>query len=104
MSALSLTKERLGKHRLEVKSGDFEAFKELTMRETQIEDWPFADEVKKNIPIYSSSSFEKIASDREERNLLLAELVDAFLNGPGVIAIKQAISEHDIIDDSNANI
>ena len=100
MSALSLTKERLGKHRLEVKSGDFEAFKELTMRETQIKDWPFADEVKKNIPIYSSSSFEKNASDPEKRNLLLAELVDAFLNGPGVIAIKQAISDHEIIDDA----
>ena len=98
MDTKSLKSERLSKHRLNADSGDFELFKKQANRETRIEEWPFAQEVIKNIPIYDASSLAKIALDPIERNLLLAEFAEAFSNGPGVIAIKQAIGDHDVID------
>ena len=98
MNAQALQNNRLSNHRFDVSSGNIEQFKEQVECETSLEDWPFAQEIVKNIPIYNASTLVEVSSKQRERELLLAELSDAFSNGPGVIAIKHAITDHDVID------
>ena len=73
---------------------DIEEFRALVERTTNVEDYPFAAGVEKNVLIYDGDAVRSAAADPETRRALLAEWVEAMTNGPGVVAFKKAYSRH----------
>jgi ectoine hydroxylase-related dioxygenase (phytanoyl-CoA dioxygenase family) len=78
--------------------GSFESFKSSVSRITDFADWPHAAAIEKNLPIYDGLAVRAIASNERKRRELMAEWVEAFASGPGVIVIKNAISEPGVVD------
>lgn len=75
--------------------GDFRALAEKT---TALADYPTADSVEKNVLIYDSRKVTKAISDPEGRRAVLAEICEAFGEGPGVVVFKRAYEDTSIID------
>ncbi|WP_112320661.1 phytanoyl-CoA dioxygenase family protein [Oceanibium sediminis] len=71
-------------------AGDLAAFKALTARTTDPADWPFAERVESNIPVYDGPAVHA-AAQGTARNALMAEWAEVFRAGPGIIVIKGAI-------------
>ncbi len=53
--------------------------------------------------VYDGLEAREAAASPESRKELLAEWVDAFTDGPGIIVIRNAFPEHSAIDKSNAH-
>jgi len=85
---------------LQVEASDLEAFKQETSRQTQIEDWSHASAVEQNVLVYQGDDVREAASG-DAKNSLLREWSAALISGPGIIAIKNAMPDHDIIDRAN---
>lgn len=98
MDAMTLRRRRRETVWLDRQAGDFEAFRALVSKKTDPADWPFAAAVEKNVLIYDGREVRTIARDLEARPELMAEWVEAFSSGPGVIVIKGAIADHAVID------
>lgn len=77
-------------------SGDYETFVELVSRSTIPEDWPLADRIEKNAPIYNGDMIRTL--DEEHRRDLMAEWVEVFSSGPGLIVIEGAFGDTAPID------
>lgn len=77
---------------------DIEDFRALVERTTDPGDYPFADRIEKNIPVYEGDAVRKAADDPETRKALLAEWVEAMTSGPGVIAFKRAFADLSVVD------
>ncbi len=56
-----------------------------------------------NVLVYDGLEARKAAASPESRKELLAEWVDAFTDGPGIIVIRNAFPDHGAIDQSNAH-
>src|SRR5271170_1532293 len=84
-------------------SCDLEEFKGQVERPLNRADYPFASDVVSNVLVYDGLEARKAAASPESRKELLAEWVDAFTDGPGIIVIRNAFSEHAAIDKSNAH-
>lgn len=76
-------------------SGSLDGLKRLCETETNPADWPLASEVTNNVLVYDASAAEAKGAERAE---LMAEWCDAFRNGPGVVVIRQAISDTTALD------
>ena len=76
-------------------SGSLDGLKRLCETETVASDWPFAQEVRDNVPIYDASVAEAQGSERTD---LMAEWCDAFRTGPGVVVLRQAIADTAALD------
>ena len=81
---------------------DIEEFRALVERTTNVEDYPFAAGVEKNVLIYDGDAVRSAVADPETRKALLAEWVEAMTNGPGVVAFKKAYSDTAPIDTATA--
>ncbi|WP_413710352.1 phytanoyl-CoA dioxygenase family protein [Rhizobium sp. Rhizsp82] len=75
--------------------GDFRALAEKT---TALADYPTADSVEKNVLIYDSRKVTEAIADPEGRRAVLAEICEAFGEGPGVVVFKRAYEDTSIID------
>jgi len=64
--------------------------------------WPLAQRIEKNILIYDGDGVRRAAQDAQLRCELMAEWVDAFLTGPGVIVIERGIEDLAVIDTASA--
>src|ERR1700733_3640415 len=84
-------------------SCDLEEFKAQVERSLNRADYPFASNVVSNVLVYDGLEARKAAASPESRKELLAEWVDAFTDGPGIIVIRNAFPEHAAIDKSNAH-
>ncbi len=73
-------------------AGDIADFKALIARQTTETDAPQASEIKNNIPIYDTNLVSAAASQQDTRLALLAEWNTVFGTGPGVLAIRGALS------------
>lgn len=98
MDTQTLTSRRRHKVWLDKESGKIDAFKALVARTTNPDDWPFAAAVLKNVLIYDGRRVREIARNPEARLELMAEWVEAFSTGPGVIVIKGAIADLSVVD------
>lgn len=65
-------------------------------------DYPFAADVQKNVLIYDCPSLLPALSDPAERRALMAEWADAMLTGPGVVVLKHAEPDLDMLDQASA--
>ena len=78
-------------------SGSLDQLKALVERDTDKADYPLAAHIDQNTVVYTGDTFH--SADRTE---LLTELNRVFDTGPGIVAIKGAISDIDIIDATTA--
>lgn len=60
-----------------------------------------ASDVQAGIPIYAGAKLPDLAADVDRRAALLAEWADVLADGPGVLAITDAIPDASIIDRAN---
>lgn len=73
-------------------------FDALVSQELSLPDDSFATEVKKNIPLYDGPSLESSLTDPQARQKILSEWAEMLVRQSGVIVIKQAITDHGVID------
>ncbi|MDA8747378.1 phytanoyl-CoA dioxygenase family protein [Litoreibacter sp.] len=78
-------------------SGSLDQLKALVERDTDKADYPLASHIEQNTVVYAGKAFH--TADCTE---LLTELNRVFDTGPGVVAIKGAISDHATIDATTA--
>lgn len=76
--------------------------KALTSRQVDLADYPFAARVISNVLIYDCADLGPQIVDPVIRQHLMAEWVDAFLEGPGVLVLKHAEPDHAMIDRASA--
>ena len=77
---------------------DLEEFKGQVERSLNRADYPFASDVVSNVLVYDGLEARKAAASPESRKELLAEWVDAFTDGPGIIVIRNAFPDLTAID------
>ena len=86
---------------LDSQAGNIDAFEALVAQKTNLADWPLARGVEKNVLIYDGEAVRNAARDPERRRELMAEWVDAFSTGPGVLVIKQAMADLSVVDQAS---
>ncbi|AYG63383.1 phytanoyl-CoA dioxygenase family protein [Rhizobium jaguaris] len=79
--------------------GDFRALAEKT---TSLSDYPTADRVEKNVLIYDSRKVLADIAIPQGRRAVLAEICEAFGEGPGVVVFKRAYEDLSVIDRASA--
>jgi len=77
---------------------DLGDFRDLAEKTTLLADYPNADSVEKNVLIYDSRKVVAAIADPEGRRAVLAEICEAFGEGPGVVVFKGAYADTSIID------
>ncbi|MCQ0987267.1 phytanoyl-CoA dioxygenase family protein [Jiella marina] len=102
MDAMTLPAERRNRVWLDKDSGSFDAFRAEVSRTTRPEDWPLAAEIVRNVPIYDGDAVRKAAAKADDRRILMAEWAEVFASGPGVIAIRRAMSDAAALDRATA--
>jgi ectoine hydroxylase-related dioxygenase (phytanoyl-CoA dioxygenase family) len=84
-------------------SCELDEFKGLVERSVNRADYPFASDVVSNVPVYDGLEARSAAASPETRKELMAEWVEAFTDGPGIIAIRGAFADMTAIDKANAH-
>ncbi|NEJ23667.1 phytanoyl-CoA dioxygenase [Rhizobium leguminosarum] len=77
---------------------DLDEFRALAEKTTALADYPAASAVEKNVLIYDSRKVMTAAATPEGRRTVLAEICEAFGEGPGVVVFKRAYEDTGIID------
>ncbi|OHV20104.1 phytanoyl-CoA dioxygenase [Rhizobium sp. RMa-01] len=83
-------------------SCDLDDFRRLAEKTTALADYPSASAVEKNVLIYDSCKVMAAAATPEGRRAVLAEICEAFGDGPGVAVFKHAYEDPGIIDRASA--
>lgn len=96
-----LQTQRSARHWLSADTGKLEDFVPDLERETDPTNWPFADSVVDQVLVYSGDTVRTLASHPVQRRMLMAEWVEAFLSGPGIIVIKNAFDDPTVIEKAN---
>ncbi|QHW26488.1 phytanoyl-CoA dioxygenase family protein [Rhizobium leguminosarum bv. viciae 248] len=77
---------------------DLDEFRALAEKTTALADYPTASAVEKNVLIYDSRKVMTAAATPEGRRAVLAEICEAFGEGPGVVVFKRAYEDTGIVD------
>ncbi|MBB3609549.1 phytanoyl-CoA dioxygenase family protein [Rhizobium sp. BK602] len=81
---------------------DLDDFRALAEKATVLADYPTTDRVEKNILIYDSRKVLSAIADPQGRRAVLAEICEAFGEGPGVVVFKHAYDDLSVIDRASA--
>jgi ectoine hydroxylase-related dioxygenase (phytanoyl-CoA dioxygenase family) len=76
---------------------DLDAFAALVGRTTDPRDYPYADSVECNVPLYDSDRLRELASTPQARQVQ-AELAFALEDGPGIVVFKRAFADPGVVD------
>jgi len=74
--------------------GEFRALVEVP---TKLADYPHADSIDRNVLIYGTALRELVDSGADLREVQ-AELVDALMDGPGIVVFSRAFQDTNVID------
>ena len=77
---------------------DLKRLENLTSQTVSLSDYTFAAAVEKNVLIYDCAAIRAVTGDARQRQAVMAEWADALANGPGVIVLKRAETDHAMID------
>jgi ectoine hydroxylase-related dioxygenase (phytanoyl-CoA dioxygenase family) len=77
-------------------------FAALVGQTTDPADFPLAAEVVDRVLVYDADRLRVEASSEEGADLVAAELVRALTDGPGVVAIRNAFPDHEVVDRATA--
>ena len=83
---------------LENKKSHSSNLREIVQMTTQRDQVPFAIDIQKKIPIYDGKSLASLQENTAKCTKLLHEWAWVFSEGPGIIVIKEAISNLNVID------
>lgn len=86
---------------LQVDAGDIDAFIAETSVSTELSEWPLANAVEQNVLVYNGDHVRQAALNSNDKAKLMREWALALSTGPGIVAIKNAMPEHDVIDSAN---
>jgi ectoine hydroxylase-related dioxygenase (phytanoyl-CoA dioxygenase family) len=75
-----------------------EDFARVVEQTTQRSDYPYAAEVVRNVLIYDSAPLRAAVADRPGRQAVETELVRALMYGPGVVVLRGAYPDLDVVD------
>ncbi|MGW6731821.1 phytanoyl-CoA dioxygenase family protein [Streptomyces sp. NPDC055013] len=73
---------------------DLADFREVVERTTDLADYPYASSVERNVLIYDSDRLRRAEDSRAVR----AELVRALADGPGIVVVRGAFPNPEIVD------
>ncbi|MFF4117180.1 phytanoyl-CoA dioxygenase family protein [Streptomyces sp. NPDC001714] len=77
---------------------DLDAFRSLVELETDTADHPSAERVEQNVPLYDSERLRTLTATADGRRGVQDELVRALLDGPGIVVLKGAFADPDVVD------
>lgn len=80
---------------------DLSALSALTKQQADLADYPLASSVQKNVLIYDCDALRSQMGTTDDRQMIMAEWSDAMLSGPGVVVLKRAEIDHQMIDDAS---
>jgi ectoine hydroxylase-related dioxygenase (phytanoyl-CoA dioxygenase family) len=76
----------------------------LTQHPSRIEDFPLAKDVAKGVPIYDCGALrQSIANGTLSKNTLMAEWVQVWRTGPGVLVLQGLYDNAAVVDKATAN-
>ncbi|MFK3795763.1 phytanoyl-CoA dioxygenase family protein [Pseudomonas sp. NPDC088444] len=75
---------------------DVEAFAALCEQSVKARDYPTAQEVVSRVVIYQADALRRAA--QQNRTALMSELHGLFLDGPGVMVVRHAYPDADVVD------
>ncbi|MGY5053503.1 phytanoyl-CoA dioxygenase family protein [Streptomyces sp. 900105755] len=77
---------------------DLDAFRSLVDQRTDPADTPSAERVEQNVPLYDSDRLRALTATPDGRREVQGELVRALLEGPGIVVLKGAFADADVVD------
>ncbi|MGY5014018.1 phytanoyl-CoA dioxygenase family protein [Streptomyces sp. 900105755] len=77
---------------------DLDAFRSLVDQRTDPADTPSAERVEQNVPLYDSDRLRALTATPDGRREVQGELVRALLGGPGIVVLKGAFADADVVD------
>ena len=98
MKTSNIAKKRADRIWLRAEDCQVADLQALAGRNVNLADYPFADTAEKNVLIYDCDAIREAIKDPEQRKAVMAEWVDAFMDGPGVIVLKKAEMDLGMID------
>jgi ectoine hydroxylase-related dioxygenase (phytanoyl-CoA dioxygenase family) len=98
MKTDNLQNSRSNRVWLSPESCNLEDFKSLIDRKVDPADYPFAESIEKNVPVYNGSTIRNAVSDEEGRKAVMAEWAEVLLSGPGIVVFRNAFTDHVTLD------
>lgn len=83
---------------LDDKACDLDAFRHHVQQVTRPERYPHAAEIMNNIPVYDGDALRVAFGSQNRAQLVMAEFNQAFLDGPGIVAIRGGYTDHALVD------
>lgn len=77
-------------------------FRALVERKATAAEYPLADEIERNVPIYDAAKVGAAAGNREQAMRFMAEWHRIFLDGPGIAVFRGAIQDLALVDSVSA--
>jgi ectoine hydroxylase-related dioxygenase (phytanoyl-CoA dioxygenase family) len=102
MKTDNLQKLRADRIWLTEDSCDIDDFRAEAERTTSLADYPNAASVEKNVLIYDSRKVRASIAEPDSKRAILAEICEAFADGPGVVVFAGAYEDTDVIDRASA--
>ncbi|KLN59851.1 phytanoyl-CoA dioxygenase [Kiloniella spongiae] len=98
MNNISIKEQRDHEVWVSSEAGDLEIFREQTSQITKSEDWPYAQDVIRNIVVYDGQNVRGWTKDPKSKRELMAEWTTVLSQGPGVLVIKRAMADLVAVD------
>ena len=81
---------------------DLSEFTALIDRQTDPADVPHAASIERNVPIYAMESLRPRLENGSDRRAIMAEWAAVLKDGAGVLALKNAYADTDVLDEATA--
>lgn len=75
-----------------------DAFTAVVEQQTDPLDYPHAASIDRGVVVYDSDHLRRTTETVEDRRAVQAEIVDALLEGPGIVVFQRAFTDHAAID------
>ena len=84
--------------RLRTSDCDLDELVRIVAQRTDLVDFPLATEVQDDVPVYDADVLRERAGSATGEDEVAAELVRALTDGPGVVAIRGAFPDNEVVD------
>lgn len=98
MNFRSKAAERASRIYMPAEVVDIGQLEQLIYQQVDISEYPNAKAAINNVLIYDSADLRRAIVRPEKKREIMAELVDALMTGPGVVVLKGAETDLDVID------
>lgn len=85
---------------LGAEAGSFRKFRAQVSETTRLGDWPEAEAVEGNVPIYDGSRVRAAAADSARSIDIMSEWNAVLDRGPGIIVIRGGLADTDVVDEA----